>query len=86
MQANSTSYYSKSGNSGFADPGTPEKHPETPGVGSETPAGEHRARRRRFRPWFGVGFVPKGYWECGESILVARTHMHWDFKDLGNQW
>ena len=60
MQANSTSYYSKSGNSGFADPGTPEKHPETPGVGSETPAGEHRARRRRFRPWFGVGFVPKG--------------------------
>ena len=35
-----------------------------------------QVRRWRLRPWFGMGFVSKGSWECREFILVAKTHMH----------
>jgi hypothetical protein len=33
---------------------------------------------------FGVDCVPKCSRQCGESILIARTHKHQDFKLYAN--
>jgi hypothetical protein len=45
-----------------------------------------RARRRRLRPRFWVGFVSMGSWECLDVIPSDIFDMHWGLKALAHQW
>jgi hypothetical protein len=45
-----------------------------------------RARRQWLRPWFWMGFVSMGFYECINVIPSDRFDMHKVFWALGHQW